>query len=350
MFKYLSILSVLVVILSSCANEVDINDDWQEKAVIYALLDPTDSIQSVRVQKSFLGQGDVYEISTIADSIYFTDSIEVTLQALENGSPIGDIFILQSQSINKEEGDFATGNHVVYVTQGLDGVLNRDYTYRVKVRNVSTGYESYGDTDLVGAYSILKPQSPSINFNTTVKMEMEWNHADNAGVYQMIMRFHYEEDGVMMYLDMPFNQREVGLDYNNPGVTEQFEISRFYAYLQNNMEPSLSKKRIAKGVEIFLHAGGDNYTLYTNLNASSGSLVEERPEFTNVINGAGLVSSRATVTSENIFANNLTQDYYRLAPIAEDSLVCGYRTAALHFGKIEVLPSNEIDTVYCFGN
>lgn len=348
MYKIWIFLFASCVLISACSNDVDINDDWQEQAVIYALLDPTDSIQEVRVQKTFLGQGDVYEMSTINDSIYYTDSIQVSIQTLEDGNPTGTEIMLVPQSISKVSGDFTTDDHIIYVTENLDGVLDRDFAYRVKVKNIDTGYEAYGDTYLVGEFYITKPQSPTINFMTTVKMEMEWKHAEYSGVYQMIMRFHYEEDGVMTYLDMPFNQREVGTDYNNPGVTEQFEINRFYSHLEKNIEPSFTKKRIAKGVELFLYSGGDNYTLYTNLSESSGSLVEERPEFTNVINGAGLVSSRAMMTSANIFANNPVQDYYLLANAAIDSLVCGYRTADLHFGKIEVLPSNAIDTIYCF--
>lgn len=350
MYKYLSILSVFSLLLIACNNEVDINDDWQEQAVIYALLDPSDSVQTVRVQKAYLGQGDVFEMAAIADSIYYTDSIEVSLQALDNGNPTGDLFILQAQSITKDDGEFTSEGHVMYQTQGLDGVLDRDFAYRVKVVNLATGYEAYGDTYLVGDFMLIKPQSPTINFNTSVKMEMEWWHADNAGVYQVVLRFHYEEDGEKKYLDMPFNERQVGTDYNAPGVLSNYEINRFYTFLQNNMEPSTTKKRIAKGVELFIYAGGDNYTLFTDLNATSGSLVEERPEFTNVINGAGLVSSRAVTTSEDVFQFNLTQDYYLLSSSAIDSLVCGYRTADLHFGQIEVFGNNQIDTVYCFGN
>lgn len=347
MFKYFILTIAFLVFLISCSNDVDINDDWNEQAVIYALLDPTDSVQTVRVQKTFLGQGDVYELSEISDSIYYSDEIQVSIQKLDNGNPTGTEFILVQQTVDKLDGDFATDDHVVYVTQNDDGVLDRTAQYRVKVRNLNTGYEAYGDTYLIGEFYLEKPQSPTINFNTTVKLDMEWKHADYAGVYQMVIRFHYEEDGELKSIDMPYTQRQVGVDYSNSGVSEQFEITRFYGFLQNNLEATTTIKRIPKGVELLVYAGGADYTLYTNLNQSSGSLVEERPEFTNVVNGAGLVSSRSFITSSALFLNNPTQDYYQLSLNSIDSLVCGYRTRDLNFGEITVLGNNDIDTTFC---
>ena len=346
MLRLSLILSCLVVLLASCSNEVNINDDYQEQAVMYALLNPEDSIQTVRVQKSFLGEGNVNDMGEVSDSIYFSDEIVVTIQEIQNGNPVGDAMVLVAETLTKDEGDFATANHVVYRTENQDGILDSEKQYRVKMRNTVTGYEAYGDTYLVGDYNLLAPNTPVINFNATSKMALEWEHADHTGVYQVVLRFHYEEDGELMYLDMPFNQRDVGVDYNNPGVFEQFERGRFWTYLQNNIEPSLTKKRIAIGIEILVYAGGTDYTLFTDLNASSGTLVEERPEFTNVVNGTGLVSSRSVTTSEVMFILNNDQDYYNLAPSSLDTLVCGYRTKDLHFGKI-MIDGFGADTVYC---
>lgn len=68
--KLLLFLSVSTVFYG-CNNELDIIDDYRETPVIYGLLNLSDSIQYVRVQKAYLGEGNALLMAQYSDSIYY---------------------------------------------------------------------------------------------------------------------------------------------------------------------------------------------------------------------------------------------------------------------------------------
>ena len=73
---------------SACENEVNINADYKETVVIYALLDPEDTIQYIKVNKAYLNQGlGALEAAKISDSLYL-DSTHVQLKRLNTGQII----------------------------------------------------------------------------------------------------------------------------------------------------------------------------------------------------------------------------------------------------------------------
>ena len=62
---------------SACENEVHINADYKETIVVYALLDPEDTIQYIKVNKAYLNEGiGALEAAKISDSLYL-DSTRV---------------------------------------------------------------------------------------------------------------------------------------------------------------------------------------------------------------------------------------------------------------------------------
>ena len=134
MKKILSIFILCAFI--SCDNELDINEEWQDIPVLYAILNSGTGIDLnadsdpdinydhfVRVQKSFLGSGSAYDYTHISDSIYYnSDDLEVFAQTLDtqSGEP-GTIFLVDliqntglSVDLFKEDGIFSSNNHYLY--------------------------------------------------------------------------------------------------------------------------------------------------------------------------------------------------------------------------------------------
>ncbi|MBK8706480.1 MAG: hypothetical protein IPN33_24890 [Saprospiraceae bacterium] len=89
--------------------------EWKDIPVVYAFLDPTDSVHYVRVEKAFLQQGgDAREIAQIADSLYYDNA---TVQLQKVGS--SQLYTLEKVDGNlegfpREGGVFATAPNYLY--------------------------------------------------------------------------------------------------------------------------------------------------------------------------------------------------------------------------------------------
>ena len=79
--------------------------------------------------------------------------------------------------------------------------------------------------------------------------------------------------------------------------------------------------RIPGKIEIIVVAGGDDLNTFIEVNRPSTSIVQEKPEFTNITNGLGIFSSRYSKTP---FSR-------QLSVVTLDSLACGQYTNDLKF-------------------
>ena len=84
-FKNTFILALLgIVVLQSCKKELEINADYKAFPVIYGFLNPYDSLQIIKINKSFLGNENPNNYAGIQDSSLF-DTVDVRLVELHNG-------------------------------------------------------------------------------------------------------------------------------------------------------------------------------------------------------------------------------------------------------------------------
>lgn len=66
---------MIIVFVSSCANDFDPNIYGETFPVVYGCICPEDSMLNIRLNRSFVGQDNAYEIGKIYDSIYFEDAV-----------------------------------------------------------------------------------------------------------------------------------------------------------------------------------------------------------------------------------------------------------------------------------
>jgi hypothetical protein len=132
-----------------------------------------------------------------------------------------------------------------------------------------------------------------------------------------MIRFHYSEvamgtnDTVKKYVDwvLPVQTAD---DISGAG-TQEIDVSNdgFYDFIKNSVKPDdFFGIRLCGKVDFILTAGGEEYDTYLRVNGPSNSLVQDRPEYTNIENGFGLMSSRLTVEKDR-----------RLHPDAEDEII-----------------------------
>jgi hypothetical protein len=309
-----TLLIITTLFFNSCETDVDINADWEETTIIYGLLNQQDNVHYLRINKAFLG-GNALEVAQISDSSSYLGKLEVIVEGRQL-SEVEQTIVFDTATIaNKDTGIFYNPYMLVYKAAAS---LNPDYQYYLKVRNTETGKEINAQTRLINNFSISKPPSGGkATFIRNFSTEMEWNNAENAKRYEAYLRFNYAEvpsgttDTVFKHIDWALGARFS--ETTTGSGTQSVDISNngFYDFIAATIDPApYNGIRLAGSVDFIVAAGGVEYDTYMRVNGPSYSLVQDRPEYTNIENGFGLLSSRYTVIKNR-----------RLHPTAEDEII-----------------------------
>lgn len=313
--KSLFCISLAVLsVLSACKQNFRVTADYKEIPIVYGLLDQTDSIHYIRIQKAFLDQNTSAILqSSVPDSIYYPDILEVSIKELEtdhvfnlsriNGDTIG---------ILKEKGLFAQSPNILY---RFSGILDPDRTYQLNILNTVTGLQVSSETDLVGKFkSIIPNPSYLIYWSDIVDqiISLSWKSADNAKVYQLSMDFVYKEiqngttDTVIKEVNWSiFNNRILYTEFSDYIFSFEFRTERFFQYMGTQIPENPNVSRIADFGRFHLTAGGNSLGdliahQYVQ-NGLTGAMAS--PEYTNIKNGNGIFSSRYQLIIENPFTS-----------------------------------------------
>ena len=123
------ILALSFTVFTSCEKGIQINDDYKDITIVYGLLNPSDSLSYLRIEKAFLSEGDIFQAAQIPDSNLYSYKLDVKLFNQD-----GDLVVtFDTMTIyNKNEGIFYAPVMQVYyaVTKGL---LNDDDIYTLKL-------------------------------------------------------------------------------------------------------------------------------------------------------------------------------------------------------------------------
>ena len=74
-----------LTLLFSCNEKIDLIGDFKETAVVYGLLDHSDSMHYVKITRAFIGPGNALELAQIEDSSYF-DAVDATIEEIQGGN------------------------------------------------------------------------------------------------------------------------------------------------------------------------------------------------------------------------------------------------------------------------
>ncbi len=324
---YIFIIIIFAFVLSSCETDFDVIADYEDVTVVYALFDPGETEHYVKINKAFLGEGNALIMAQNPDSCnYELGQLEVKLQEYNNGNMLSEIPFDTTTIYNKEAGIFYYPEQVIFKA---NATLDKSYTYILVITNLQSGKEITAETPLVYPVTLKTPNPGAslVDFTSPSPAEIKWATAKNARIYQFQIRFHYKEidvttsDTSFHYIDWDFGtQKSVNLDGGDYMYTTLIRES-FFDLLVNNIPVKNDVKRVDNGVEYSVYYAADDLSIYMEMNAPSNSIVQERPQYTNVSNGGvGIVSSRGKVS----YTFDLNTD-------TRFKLVNGTKTADLNF-------------------
>tara|TARA_B100001093_G_scaffold520060_1_gene612366 strand:+ start:3460 stop:4554 length:1095 start_codon:yes stop_codon:yes gene_type:complete len=359
--KTLLVLITLAFIVS-CDNDIDIIAEWKDIPVVYGVLNAQDSVHYVKLNKAFLGQGNVMSMAQEFDSLYY-DQEDVGLRLVEYRRIAGQY--IETKSIEMEptdeflkplEGIFSAPDQIIYKS---DASLNNERYYSAQVydKSVDTVIASnLIPIDVLSPLQIIKPNPASaLNLvpNGNYPITVEWSPLEGADLYELKIRFHYVEqqianlsDTVHKYIDWNFPYRLPTSSISSESIS--LDAEQFLNFLAVNIDENPNVYRQVKGMQftqttlshacmdITLMAAGQNLSTYILLNQNSNSIVVDRLEYSNIDNGIGVLSSRSFNVLEGIKINNFSNDEIAFNEI----------TKHLNFAYFEFDFDDGVDTLY----
>lgn len=356
------LLALVSLFFVRCSNKLDILAPYKEGVAVYGLINQNDTVQYIRVQRIFLGEGNALVMAQNEDSCYFKPGeLTVKLQRFSNGNQVSvdnpgtanKEIVLTEAYVPLQSGAFNTNQLIYKTTHKLYDSLGSvgGCKYRLVIHNNKNGKDfSSSDISLIGNFKtgLIYAPSPDNSILTnnpppgvpTPQIYLVPNSTSgspgsvnclykaplNASVCGLYVRFHYTEypnaggAGVSKYVDInegiqycvaPDGTDKIDLSFTGDGM-----ISSLVSAIPDN---GGIDHRTADSIHFILNAAGYDVSLYNQVNSST-SLSQSKPTYSNINGGVGIFSAR--------------KDYYLVKRIHNDSkdrLASDPKTCFLHF-------------------
>jgi len=359
MKKVLALLAVIAFVFHSCKSDFNLTAKWKEQMVIFCLLNQTDTMQYIRINKTFLGKGNAYQMAAVHDSMNYKNLLNVKLEqwTIGGGTLMGSYYIDTTSSLHQDTGIFANQTQVLYrVHTGsllFPGYLNKlsdQYEYHLTVTNPLTGYTATGRTTLVlsngsslpsGATGMVinsgVPITWSFYVTSTLPYTLKCMTGANARLYNTVLRFHYTEYGTAgnfaKYADLNFGTFRTQTLDGGETMNTPIPWSTVTHFLASAMpdDPTVSKRVMGK-CELMVYAAGDEFNTYMEVNQPVSSITGDKPTYTNISNGIGLFSARYTFDDQTHWSKPLS-------PATLNNLATDPNTCPRHIGDANGIPA-----------
>jgi hypothetical protein len=368
--KTLLVLS-LIALFTSCDNDLKIIADWKAVPAVYGILNAQDSVHYIKLNKAFLGQGDVMMMAQEFDSLHFSvDQVGIRLLEKEEGDvpsqnganwQTRNTYELEpTNEFVRPEGVFSSPTQTIYKTTAP---LNKDFYYSVEVYRKSNDTiiaQTAGPIPILSPLSVTNPNifSPLVILPNSYVPKVQWKSVSGGKMYELSMRFNYMEFPISGESDTLFKSIEINYPSifsidTDGGDNMDYPLSydQFLGFIAANIPEDPTVRRLVVGfdsspvgtgvslkhacLDFSLSAAGEDLATYLVLNENSNSLVLDRPEYSNIENGVGILSSRTVKSVNGVKISNQTNDEIAKSEVTKH-LNFGYFTLNLITDEIEI--------------
>lgn len=322
---FVAIFAISALIVTSCKNKVDLYTDDGEHTVVYAMLDPNADTNFFKITKSFVGNVNEYGQDYDANN-YKYDEIEVKFSGVFDGDNHAQTVTLDTVSKwipYDENSTFYSGCRQTYYYTTKTLLEGQEYTLNIFRKTDSVNIS--GKSTTINTFRYKRPISTQqLTFTdvTTTTNTVEWKFYDPATLYKTTAAyfeidayFHYKElmpgatDTVHHSIRWAIASGEADRFYTNNN-NDFFYVARYApaalysilgsnGYLKNNSPGGV--QRWFEKFEFRIEAIGDElYRYYLATNSSSA--IQDVPNYTNIENGMGILSSRITKSTFHTIA------------------------------------------------
>lgn len=352
---FASLAALTAIVFYACTTDVELNAPYDSRTVVFGLLDPGLDTQWVKINRTWLGDGDNRLYAQIQDSSEYQDGdFNGVVEEYLNNILVNTYQIEDTILENKDDGGiFFSDQYKAYYFLSPGG-LNTDSRFDLNLDFTSKD-DVTGSTSLIETLpgTITRPptgfQGASINWGQVVNGQVsfidynfKWNASENARRYEATLVVHITE---YIYADQTQQvlletvPRELNWFLGNVRTIDgSGELSKevageaFFGFLANNLEASDNIRRElgiwnaeTERVEAFdfvLTVGDEDLDTYLNVNEPLTGVIQERPDFTNLVNGLGLFSSKTSIANNGVEYQTTTLDALRTSPLTNGLNFC----------------------------
>lgn len=305
------LLTFIFLTFISCENELQVAADWEEVAVVYAALNPTQSKNYVRIQRAYLDENrGALNFSNVQDSLYFQE-LDVTIDEYRDDI-LTNTFTLRKVDgdtigLPKDSGIFYSDQNILYELADpiKPSTVLLNYRYTITVRNPITGYTTTASSPSVGSPEVTEPINDNfslINFNGTDDQTTltRFQEGKWARAYSVEMVIYVEETKKDNPSDIQVKKiiwpmvnlgRTRGL-LNQEKATYLVPTIGFFNSLQAGLAVDNTVDRRVKYYDVNFYGISDDFNTFLSVNEPSIGIIQKKPEFTNFDNGLGIFSTR----------------------------------------------------------
>lgn len=323
--------SIFTLLLTRCTTDVDLTAPYVSVPVVFGLLDAEADTQWVRINRTWLSDGDQTQIALISDSSEYDNSrLSAHFVEIINGIDVRIIELQDTLLQNKDQNGvfFAPEHKAYYADTRLGEALNPDANYRLElVIDDTTEVKSETNMISVALGNIQQPPAglDNIKLNlanvgpsqiTYPDYTFKWMSTKGASRYDAVLLVHFIEhywaDNFHTVLDssrartieMPIGTVDPSDDEGGLELVKVFDGETFYTTLETRLEKNIritrelgvwdEEDQIARAIDFVLIVANEQLAIYLDINAPISGIIQERPEYSNINGGLGLWASRTT--------------------------------------------------------
>ncbi len=315
-----------------CTTDVDLTAPYVSIPVVFGLLDAEADTQWVRINRTWLGDGDQTQIALVSDSSeYETSRLSAHFEELDDNDNVTRVFELKDTILQNKDEDgvfFAPEHKAYFAATRANESLNPDARYRLAIvidDSVNVGAETNMISVSVG--NIQQPpaglNNVKLNFAnvgpsqvTYPNYPFKWRSTAGAARYDAVLRVHFIEhywaDDFHTVLDssrdrtieIPIGTVDPSGDAGNQELEKLFDGQIFFTTLKTRLDKNIritrelgvwdEESQIARAFDFLLIVANEELAIYLDVNAPVTGIIQERPEYSNINGALGLWAARTT--------------------------------------------------------
>lgn len=312
---------------TSCNEDIQLSGEFRETAIVYGLLDVSDTVHMIKITRAFIGPGNSIDIASNPDSSYFA-SVEATISEKVNGIVVRSWVLGDTIVTNKETNGlwYSPEQKLYYFSTPSASPLKDNAVYDLNIVVNGGEFEVNGSTNIV--YGISSPAT-----STTYSFKFAQNQGDykstsvtvntgnvgfnRAAVINTRLEIGYEEitgiDTVIRSFDWDLGEQEVLSTESTKSFAAQGVV--FYDLIKRHIEANdipICDKRNMSYMRVKIVGGGTDLYNYMVVNEPSSAIAQTKPTYTNLeaTNGhtvIGVFSSTQTIDVYKPFHSSASQ-------------------------------------------
>lgn len=327
MKKYYLLFS-FCLLLVSCKVDFNPNAQWRNIPAVYCVVDPEEDTVWARVQRVFLSEDNMYQYTTVYDSInYPPGQISVYLLAWEGTPAASNTYTRGNRLVHrwqlsdtvragKPEGAFAGGLQPVFfcvpetpMVKDTNCVLQL-----VVVDNASGDTLATAFTSLLGMRPKIRYGHDSIEqvlvtpslargnefgYRLGCRGKITWNTIPRGRRYQPIVTLYYEKNGDTCSIDIPgiaITDASQSAQLNSISITQE----RLLSYVKNALAGNRDTLYNVNNVDITIAVCNEDLNAYLGTQEGLASSNQWQQIYTNIEGGVGIFGSRRSHIVVNV--------------------------------------------------